>query len=523
MIAALAARIGIARARARTEKLLRELARVDAPAAAASVLVDGVWDNPNHWMRYSFLRAALGLAGAREIAITGPYNARRVGRTLRRLGVREVVSLPALADRGAENRRRALEILGQTRRADDVLKWQLPHGVPAALVYDGILKRQRLGLVDVADRRLAGFVAEALDCITAAERLLERYQFDLLTVSHPCNFLHVAVLWLALRRGIPALLLLGGFGTLRLTKLRVPEDVFRYVDVPDALELAALSSDRRERLEQLGQSYLARRLEGQTSDAGALQAYRGRPLRMDRASIARAFDWDAGKPIVAVYAPNWFDFPHGTGLVSFRDYQDWIEVTAQAARANPGVQWLFKRHPWDVRYAGVSLSDVAPGIETHPHMRLVPDDWNGAALVEQVDGLVTCQGTSGIEFAALGRPVLLAHEGWYDHGGFALRAGSKEEYVALLGRAWWTELSLAETTRRARAFAGIYFGHPAWQPPLLFQDDSVQWEIYARLPELLERGAPALQREIATIREWYASPSRTYHTFKMLTAEDYSS
>ena len=42
------------------------------------------------------------------------------------------------------------------------------------------------------------------------------------------------------------------------------------------------------------------------------------------------------------------------------------------------------------------------------------------------------------------------------------------------------------------------------------------------LPELLARGASSVEREIATIRDWYASGSRTYHTFKMLAAEDYS-
>jgi hypothetical protein len=504
--------------RRRVDRLLRDMSKARGDAAVQSVLVDGVWDNPNYWVRYALVRRALELSAAREVGVTGPYNATRVARTLRRLGVREVVCFPALAAAPEESRRRARELLAATREPQDILRWRLPHGVPADYVYDGILKRQRRGVVALDDPRLPAFVAEALDCISAAERLFDTHAFELAVVSHQCNFLHTALVWLALSRRIPVLLIWGIYGTPRFTKLTEPAHLWRCADVPSREELAGLDPRQAARLADAGFEALKRRLAGHADDSGAIEAYARRSVRMDREEACRRLGLDAARPLVAVYAPNWFDYPHGSGLGNFRDYHDWAQVTAAAARSNRGVNWLFKRHPWDDWYGGSTLRDVVPDLAAASHAAFVPDDWNGASVLECADALVTCQGTAGIEFAAMGKPVLAADAGWYDHAGFVKLARSRAEYLELLACDWWRSMDVADATRRARVFAGFHFAHPRWQGSFLLPDDIEQWDIYRRLPVLIAGAGQALDRELREIRAWYGSNCRGYHTYKMTAA-----
>ena len=109
--------------RRRVDALLAALSRPDGPPAASTVLVDGVWDNPNYWIRYAMFRAALNLGAAREIGVTGRWNASRVRRTMRRLGdLRERRPVLCLADRrDGEPPSRARDLLASTQTPEDVL------------------------------------------------------------------------------------------------------------------------------------------------------------------------------------------------------------------------------------------------------------------------------------------------------------------------------------------------------------------------------------------------------------------
>lgn len=508
--------------RRRVDALLAGLSKPQGSPAAGTVLVDGVWDNPNYWVRYALFRGALDLAGAREVGVTGPWNAARVRGTLRRLGVRESVAFPSLPGRREDSRRQARALLSRTRTPEDVLAWEMPQRVPAAYVYDGILKRQKKGTVDLADPRLADHVAEALDCIDAAERLLDRYRFDLAVVTHQCNFLHTALVWLCIARRIPVVLLWGIYGSPRFTRLNQERHLWDCSDVPSREQLAALPPAKADVLSALGREYMLRRLGGRTSDSAAVRAYATPEFRVDRDFLAERFGWDGTRPVIAVYAPNWFDYPHSSGLTLFRDYQEWLQATLAFAVDDRRAYWLVKGHPWDDWYGGVTLRDLVPSLDGAPHVRLVPDDWNGRSVMETADALITCQGTAGIEFATLGKPVLVSDAGWYHDAGFVRLPGTREEYFEILGSEWWRGHPAREIERRAGLFAAFHFCHPDWQAGLLLPEDLEQWEIYAALPELLANGAAVIGREKALIREWWASGERGYHTYKMLRAEGYA-
>jgi hypothetical protein len=510
------------RVRRRAERVLGEFSRGTDERFAGTVLVDGMWDNPNYWIRYALLRRALGLADAREIGITGRWRADETTRTLRAFGIGSVVNLDAearaIGDVGAE----AAAYVGRLRSADDLLASPLPEGIPADFLYDAVLKKQRAPTVQIDDPRLTEHVEYFLGSARAASELLRRTQPSLVVLSHVINSSHAPLASIALRRGIPVVLAFGNYGVCRFVRFRTVRELFDWTDRPHAEDFRSLSPERGTLLQEAGARYLARRLRGQTDDLGAAYAYHRRQGVIDRDGILRAFGWRANAPIVTVYASNWFDFPRACGMENFRDFLDWLQTTVDVAKRTPSVNWLFKAHPCDEWYGGVTLSDLMPSLDAFPHIQQVPKDWNGAALMESVDALVTFHGTAGIEFAANGKPVLLADQGWYHDMGFATWPRSRDEYLALLGSQWWDTIDRSKAARRAMIFAGWYFGVPSWQADFVLQDDSVQWPIFESVPDLFERSGSSIEREVGSIREWFHSGHRFYHTWKMSRTDEFA-
>jgi hypothetical protein len=504
----------LARRRARTERLLDDMARATPHRYAGTVLIDGMWDNPNFWLRLSLLRAGLGLSRGREVGIVGQHRQAQCRASFRRLGITDLrcFSVTSPSERVM---RTARELIASTRTADDVLAWALPGGVHPAIMYDAILKRQRRASLDVDDANFGRDVIAALAAIECSMRILDEIQPGLLVVSHPFDFTYGSLAWLALARSTEVVLVFGLFGGLRFTRLRRPEDLFRFYDRPGREEIGELQPAQAEHLAAVGRGYLQARLAGKADDLASTYASLHNSSRIDRSAITRRHGWQESKLIVAFYASNWFDWPHQLGMTQFRDFLDWTEATFAAACANCRVNWLFKPHPAEDWFGSVSLSEILARFEGASHIAIADKSWNNADVMRAVDALVTYHGTAGVEFAALGKPVLVPDRGKYEDCGFVKVAQSRDHYIELLGSEWWHDIDLAQSTRRAEIFAGWWFCAPDWQNEFILADDAGQDALYDTIPELLLRNKFAIDREIAELARWWRSGHSYYHTYKM--------
>jgi hypothetical protein len=510
-----------ARLRGEAERRFDALARGSSNAFSGKILVDGTFDNPNLWFRYALMRAGLGLAGGREIGLLGPYRRRYVRRTFANQGIAETRDLAAAPVDAARAASIAAALLARTKTADDVIAWDLPGGVDPVIVYDAILKRQRLAKVDPAARDFPELVHEAITRILRVLEILDSERPDLVVMSHTVGMICGPLAYLAAARGIPVLLAFGHFGALRFTRFAAKEQIFSFYDRPTGAEIEALPAGQAAKLAEIGRTYLTRRFDGKADDLASLYAFRRSESALDRASICREMGWAVDRPIVAVYAANWFDWPHQLGMTEFRDFHDWISATLDAARAAPGFNWLFKPHPAEDWFGGIALETVMAGLPDAPNVRIAKKTWNNTDVMNAIDAIVTYHGTAGIEFAALGKPAMVPDKGKYDDCGFVRLAASRADYLATLPTRWWEGLDLAEAKRRAEIFSGWWFCAPAWQDGFVLPDDTGRYENYGHAMRLLDRYPAQVARELASLDEWWKSGHRYYHTWKMASADAY--
>jgi hypothetical protein len=499
------------------EEALGELVKGRAQALEGPVLIDAMWRNANFLLRSSFLRAALGTASLEEYALTGRFRSREQAQSLARTGVARAISLQDNMGSLGGYVRQARALIKRTDNAGEILDWKLPGDVHGCIVYDHLLKRKRVATLDIKAPGLDYMLADVLAELDGALAVLDRIKPKLVVVSHTVQASFGALAWIAAARGVPVIYAHGNYGALRFFRMRKPTDIFDVANLPAAARLDAIEPAQAQALGQAGENHIRSRLAGATNDLGAQYAFVKNADRPDRKQICAQFGWNPEKPIVAVYAANWFDYPHTSGMPSFRDYLDWLECTLAGARANENANWLFRAHPCDAWYGGITLSDLmGPG--EPKHLGRSPTGWNGSAVLEAADAVVTVLGTAGLEYACLGKPALAADRGWYSDCGFARASGSRAEYGALLRAQWWRDWPADTAMRRARIAAGIHFAMPADQPGIVYADDSEQERAYPWQGQLLAERRGDIEHEIARVRRWWQSDEPAYQIFKMLEA-----
>jgi hypothetical protein len=521
----IAHKIGAARQRGcrlEVERLLFELAWVGTERFAGTTLVDATFDSPNYWFRYSILRAAMGLAHGVEVGVLGHFRNKSIRGTASRLGIRRLAYFPGKGEITRHHQEISASLVESLRCPDDLLNWNLPYGMPAWDLYDALLKRQRRACLDINDPLLVGRVAEYLRDLDAAEDLVAEHQPSFAVMSHTVSGRtnHGPLMWQLTRRKIPVVVPQGGFGNLTHFKIFNFDEVFNHSNRPTLEDINGLQPEKAAKLQDIGRRYLAARLGGETTDLSAIHAFQQGKLSISLETLCAKFDWDSAKPVIAVFASVWFDNPHTFGMTAFRDFHDWLESTINVACKFNGVNWLFKPHPAENWYGGVKLKDMLPAL-LPSHVRIADEEWSGTSLRDCLQGIVTLHGTAGIEMAAMGKPVLVASQGWYGDVGFVVWPRTRQAYLETLATRWWEGLDLEKASCLAQIFAGFYFCKPAGGTGISLRDDSEQHKLFPRLRTLLVEEQQNVVNEVNTMASWMKSDSRHYHMFKMKLADSY--
>jgi hypothetical protein len=504
-------------ARMRGLALLEAFSRGEETPRFERALVDGQWDNANYWIRYALVRRALGLSCAHETGLVGQYNRERAAEAFSSFGFDDVADYGQRIACRAAFGDAARAFLGATHRAHDIHGWTLPGGLPGTIVHDGILKRQRRGDVDLRDPKLPSMVAEALAAIDAAERVIDETRPDLLVLSHMIDFSYAALAWTAASRGIPVLVLYGNYGINRFTRLYQREDIYSSPSRPTDDDAAAIGPQMKDSLSAIGRKAMEDRLGGNTADVAVIYAYRRRQGSIDRDALTAMFRWDPAKPVIGVYAPNWFDYPNGFGRFPFCDFREWAEATLDVACRNGNVNWLFKAHPCDEWYGTIRGNRIADMVAARksPHVQICDASWNGMDVLNTLDGVVTVHGTVGLEAAMLGKPVLVPYPGWYGRFSFVTVAKSAAHYFDCLTGPWWEGVDRLDAARRSCEFAGWCYAAPDWHGDWFLLDDANQDAIWWDIEKEFKRCAGAIAREVDEIGAWFTDGHRYFDIFKL--------
>jgi hypothetical protein len=422
----------------------------------STVVADGMWHNPNHFLRLRLFIEALSQQGA-EFRLLGVLRTRadkRERRALERIGFHEFIYIDEDEELTTDGfLAEAEHLLSQVASHADMLDIRLPHGLPAYVVYDTVLKNARDPQPPINHPLWRKTLAQTLRNLAIYTREFERRKVTHVALSHAWKSEFGALIWLAISRQIPSYHLTGFVEGMRIRRFRSHEDYRNPVEHLPVATFDALPESVRDELAHIGAAGLERRIEGGvTSDINARYAFRPE-IRIDKRTRARAALVGTDKrPIVVVYAHVWFDFPHVFDMSHFTDFRDWMELTLAHVCSNKDVMWLIKPHPTEEWYGGFRLADLV--CKLPPHVNLLPLYTDSKTMLTAADCVVTVHGTVSLEAAALGLPVILADRSYFSNWGFGHVARDRADYLRLLSMAGRLATpSLVERDRARAAFA----------------------------------------------------------------------
>lgn len=267
-------RIKIKKSRELSEKIISEIKYANHCNYNGNILIDAQWDNPNYWLRVGIFRKSLGLPNGKEFGLLGKYNKKKCKKTLLNFGINNLIDFSKININKQNIRKETDLLINSTKNPEDILLWDLPEKVPGSLIYDGILKKQRLACVDIKDPNFKLFTYEALLKIESAKIILNKYKINLVIISHTFGIEYGILAWVALNRKINVILPFGLFGVIRMVHIRKKHDLIKFYDSPSKELIDNLSRKKSEQLAFVGNKYIYNRLEGKSDDLAALYAYK---------------------------------------------------------------------------------------------------------------------------------------------------------------------------------------------------------------------------------------------------------
>lgn len=176
--------------------------------------------------------------------------------------------------------------------------------------------------------------------------------------------------------------------------------------------------------------YFDRRYSGNIQQHDVLTAYANKEVSTEDEFRLR-YKIDPSKKTVIIMSHVFADAPHVYTDALYDDYWIWFEQTFECLLQNKNINLLVKEHPSAHLYGQKGLvTDFLrkKGLES---LQIVEKE-STLSILQNVDTVVTCGGTIGIEIAYFGKNVVLASKPPYANVGFTTGFDSRAKYEEFL-------------------------------------------------------------------------------------------
>jgi hypothetical protein len=483
------------------------------------ILIDGLWDNPNHWNRVQMISRILQEKyQADPIGLLLPKSRWPIKRSLKAVGATMVMDLFQQGKFAREAARITEKILASVKSGDDFLALHLPSDVPASRLYDTILKRQRNEDIDLSHPGLFDQVNNFIQACLNVEDIFNTFDIKAVVSSHSISTYHSSLSWIALKRKAPFFLTDNFAGTIRCSNLWHEDQYYSPNDSPDTFFRDHLGAGPRRRLVENGKKILNDRISSKGIDLSGRLAYAEDKEILGKKELYDRMGFDHSLPLACIMMCNWFDFPHTNGMTNFANIVDWITFTVQEIAKDTSANWVIKPHPAEHRwYGGATVEEVVG--ELPSHVKIFPHDLHSLCIRDAASAIVTPFGTAGIEYTAMGKNVLLADRSFYSDWEFCQLPTSREDYKKKLHVLPHLPEPGLKTVADAFLYISLYMGRPVNVPERYFYPcDTGIYEIFDNLPGFLRDNEQNIKDEMELMKGWVGSGLKSFNSYKTALA-----
>lgn len=287
------------------------------------------------------------------------------------------------------------KILSEIKTKSDIELIHLDGILLGDLIYDSYLNTYRKETIEISDKKFEDFLLRAVGIYVFWDEYFNTHNVKAVNASHSV-YTFAMPLRIAISRGIPAFVS-APFHIYRLSKDKMFDgsDFFEFrktfSSLPENVRLGGLDQ---------AEQRIALRFSGQV---GVDMRYSTKSAYGAKKKERLLKESNRTKVLIATHC--FFDNPHGYGNNLFPDFYEWLEFLGKMTMETD-YDWYLKTHP---DYISGTMEIINSFLNKYPRFHLLPADSSHHQIIaEGIDVALTCYGTIGFEYAALGIPVVNA-------------------------------------------------------------------------------------------------------------------
>lgn len=177
-------------------------------------------------------------------------------------------------------------------------------------------------------------------------------------------------------------------------------------------------------------NYFSKRYSGNIQQHDVLSAYANKKVS-NIYDFHKKYNLESNKKTVVIMSHVFADAPHVYSDPLYDDYWEWFVNTFNCLISNKNINLLIKEHPSAYLYGQKGIINEflnRKGLE----FLQVDDNESTLSILQNVEVVVTCGGTIGIEMAYFGKNVVLASKPPYSKLGFTIDFNDRSHYEEYL-------------------------------------------------------------------------------------------
>jgi hypothetical protein len=263
------------------------------------------------------------------------------------------------------------------------------------LIYDMYLRKFNKPTIEVSDPGFIDFLFEMVCLFVFWDDYFKKHDVRAINVSH-CAYVNAFPLRIAIARNIPAYQTNQAYVyCLSPESLFAYNDFFQFRQVFQTLPVKEQNAGLLKAEERVNLRFAGK--------VGVDMAYSTKSAYGNFKNTRLIRESSRTKVFIASHC--FFDSPHAYGKNLFPDFYEWLDFLGKIS-VETDYDWYIKTHP---DYLEGTMQVINEFLDKYPKFTLLPcDSSHHQIIAEGIDVALTCYGTIGFEYAALGVPVINA-------------------------------------------------------------------------------------------------------------------
>lgn len=485
------------------------------------LLVEGMWDNPIHWLRMALLKPSIEMKyGLKTLLLNLEGSNKEMSKILNYLRYDKEKIIPKkFSPNYITQASKLVRSLKKKEITDENLyNLKFPNSYPAFYFFDEVLKKNAIGDIKSNNVDYIYFIAKTLFFLDFYKNLIKKEKIKVAIVSHQITIRYSTLIWLLLQKKVPVYLTNYYNGHIIIKKITKKNQILKpFDDVFCASDFKKLESRKKKKIIKKSNKYIDNLKKGLDGELSFFKIHKNSSLKCkNKKQFFKRLKIKNNYPVAIVFANCWTDYPSGYGKNPFSSYVAWFEFILKNIDKIKKINWIIKPHPGESFYGEkITCKKIIDRVNPK-NIYLWPHDLTNIEVEKYADYIISARSSSTLEYGVKGKKVICSFPSPFSQFKFVTFASNKISLLRTLKNLRKISKSKQNAIVESQLFSYSFLGDYNLNKYPKYPYGAESNKIYKYLPEFLKKNKKKLKNECLMINKWVSSNHDRYNVFKLI-------